>query len=307
MSILTALAAPFTSSTTPAPLPASKAERDVQRTRDHAAAKAAEATTLDQLERLQVSAREARRARDAEIQAAHVARDRDLADKIAEDIFVKSPVLLTAIRSWRQAPSRGLVEIAATQLRKLEARSQNELGQPLRRLLPALVFAKTLADERPELASLFCEESFFTGVFGLCAQIAGANDRLLNAALGGDVVGADNALRELETAFSERVIGDVAGATARQLAKWQALLASGRESDLTARAAAVHAQHQAEDVSSLEAEQAAGADEASDEQYALETERLARFASRAYKNDTTHFDRLAAEQAAGPATAPDRT
>ena len=300
MSILSVLAAPFTSPAMPAPLPASKADRDALRARHHAEAKAAEATELDRLERLQVEAREARRARDAEIEAAHVARDRELADRLAEDIFVKSPVLLTALRSWRQAPSRGLVDIAATQLRKLEARSQNELGQPLRRLLPALVFAKTLVDERPELASLFCEESFFTGTFGLCAQIAGANDRLLNAALRGDVVGADNALRELETAFSERVSGDVAEPTERQSARWQALLASGRDSDFSARTAEHREQHHVEDTAALVAE--VETPEAAQEQFDIETERLARFASRAYTNDTTHFDRLAAEQTARPAT-----
>jgi len=274
-------------------LPDSAAERAALKARDLRAAAEAEAAELNRLEQLSFAAREARRARVAELDKQHADHERRLADALAADAFGSTGVLLSSIRSWRQQPSRGLVEIAAKSLRKLDVRSSEQLGQPLRRLTAALAFVKTFVDERPELASVFADESAFVGVYTVGGQIAEAGDRLTSAALSSNVVEAEIALRDLERAVHARAVDSVTEPSAKQRAAWQAQIESGRDSDFAARKLQQNDAERVTAFATLEEEPSPRPSEPdqSDAAWEAETTAFARLAEQ-----QSHFDRLAAEQ-----------
>ena len=269
-------------------IPDTAAERVALKARDLRTAAEAEAAELNRLEQLSFATREARRARVTELEQQHAEHERRLADALAADVFSSTGVLLTSIRSWRQQPSRGLVEIAAKSLRKLDARSREQLGQPLRRLMLAIAFTKTFVDERPELASVFSDEAVLTGAYSVGGQIAEAGDRFTSAALASNVVEAEIALRDLERAVHARAVDSVTEPSAKQSAAWHAQIESGRDSDFTARKVEQGGERRKADSSALDTESATS-------EAAAELEQRADESDQVFEQDTEHFRRLAAE------------
>lgn len=290
-------------------LPASKAERDAQKIADDAADERAHAAVLARLEQETAAEyREHAARREARV-AAHTARDRELADALAVDVY-KSP-LRTALSEWRKSPGRADVNRAMAAIREHEARALLELGCSLRPLTPALAFAAGMVDAKPELAAAFAERDFFAGSWGFIgggARIAEASYRFLTAALASNVVAAEDALYDIERAMHARLEGRASATpTAEHVALWQAQLESGRDVDFDERCETIKptyvtvAPHLA---SASEPEVEDAEEPESDPDFDAETEALVAAAKKRSEGtppDTYHFDRLAAEQLAGRA------
>lgn len=288
-------------------LPASKAERDASKVADDAADERAHAAVLAQLKQATATEHREHMARREAREAALVARERELADALAADLF-KSP-LRSALVEWRKAPGRADVNRAMLAIREHEARAQRELGCSLRPVTAALAFAAGMVDKTPELAAAFAEPDFFAGSWGFIgvgAKLAEASVRFQRASLAENVVAAEDALYDIERSIHAQLEGRArATPTAEQTAIWQAQLESGRDGDFDQRREALKPTYvpvpshlaSSTEADESDAEQADQPDDAFD----AETAALTRVAKRRDEGtlpDTSHFDRLAAEQLA---------
>jgi hypothetical protein len=267
------------------------AQLEADRVASITAADSAERAALAVAEQAAVAAREQGRATRAAAEAAKAAGLKTNADAFAVDFFAAVVPIMTA---WRASTSREHAAKLIAQLQRFGGRSLADLGQPIRNSLPAIAMAASFAEEEPNLRAVFGARDFFLGDFAnqQLGETAGALIKAKSAIV------AEQALRQLELALTLRVEASTPVApTSKELAVWAAQLASGRESDLTERLRAVHADS-AHDVADFDVEldvvEPTSRDaepEQSDDDFDAETEALARLAEQ-----QTHFDRLAGEQ-----------
>lgn len=274
------------------------AQLEADRAAAIAAADRAEQAALTIAEQAAVAAREEARTKRAAAEAAKIAGLKASADAFAVDFFAAVVPIMSA---WRASTSREQAAKLVVQLQRLGERSLSDLGQPIRNSLPAIAMAASFAEEEPNLRAVFGARDFFLGDFAN-QQLGEAAGALIKAK---SAIVAEQALRQLELVLTLRVDASApVSPTSKELAVWAAQLASGRDSDLTERLRAVHADtsHDVADFDlELEEEPAPRAPEPdqSDAEFDAETAAFARLAEQ-----REHFDRLAAEQSAPRAVQP---
>lgn len=290
-------------------LPADKAARDAAKIAADAADAKSHAAELAQLEQATATEYREHAARLEARAAAHVARERELANSHAVDVF-QSP-LRSALIEWRKTQSRADVNRAMAAIREFEARIQSELGCSLRPVTAALAFAAGMVDKKPELVAAFAEPDFFAGSWGFIgvgAKLAEASARFQRASLAENTVAAEDALFDIERAIHAQLEGrTIAKPTAEQVATWRAQLESGRDADFDQRREAIKPTYVPvpSHLASLTEADESEADQPDDERDAAfdaETAALTRAVPKRRDEgtppDTAHFDRLAAEQLA---------
>lgn len=171
----------------------------------------------------------------AAAEATYTAAFKTDADLLATDflaVAANDTTIYGCIIQWRSDAARSHITAMIALLQGFDARSQSELGAPLRNVLPALAFAKVLVAGNANLRSVFGQREFFLGSF-LEQQLGEASGALIKAQ---STIVAEAALKQLELALTLRIDANaVVAPSADQIAVYNAQLASGREGDFSAR------------------------------------------------------------------------
>jgi len=322
MTILSALAAPFTSA--PPALPRSKKERDALKAATLRQAEQAKQAKLSRLEAEAVAAREEHRAAESATIAAHEAADRQSETELARDIFAaggdsSNPTLCWALKCWRTGGQRKHVQIAINLLRGFSERAALETGESLTASVPAVAFARTLVNERPGLRAIFGQPDFFEGSW-VDQRVLESSAAVFKAR---DVVTAEAALRALELVLHSKLEADADEPTSKEVATWEARVSSSTSSGYNQRLRALR--QAAQDVHFTQSMQLGPTPspatdtnddsvsteaQESDADFDAQTEALVSLGRKQDEtlpvHDTEHFDRLASEQLAPRAVPPEQ-